>query len=402
MRIESFLLLVAFATPGLALRGEKLSRQLRFGEDTDVFKGEKAEPKDNPKAKDVLGPKEEKKEAKKDKDQEDKEDKKDKKCKKAKKAKKGKEPKQPDEIRRYAEVIFKDDTSFCLHSKELSKDQCKEVEKGNKLPKDGSISGGLNIELVHRKEKSANEILDDVNGILSSDTNPRFVGCESLEAPPAPKGPLVRHSRARRYLEEYMLVAETEDQVDVTGVDFKDMDIVSGGCSSSIDLGDDLVCDTIRSKVEIFYLAKQESVSEEDKEDMYNLLVETINAQVEVGSFGGVGDVTNVQLADTATSGEGGNTDGEDGSAGDTANKDGEDDTEEDVGETTARESPDSSGNEKQRGPIFLAAAGFALLFAGGYWYATSGNDDGEEEKNENTDESESDDDDKTPRRIHQ
>lgn len=136
---------------------------------------------------------------------------------------------KPNEIRRHAEVIQKDDTNFCLHSKHLSEDQCKEIKKGYKLPKDGSISGGLNIELVHRKEQSPHEIIDDVNGVLSSDTSPRFVGCESLKAPPAPKEPLVRHSRARRYLEEYTIVGETEDQVDVTGVDFKDADIVPGG-----------------------------------------------------------------------------------------------------------------------------------------------------------------------------
>ena len=41
-------------------------------------------------------------------------------------------------------------------------------------------------------------------------------------------------------------------------------------------------------------------------------------------------------------------------------------------------------------GPIIIAAAGFALLFAIGYWYAISRKDD--EEKNEDTDESDSDD----------
>ena len=49
-------------------------------------------------------------------------------------------------------------------------------------------------------------------------------------------------------------------------------------------------------------------------------------------------------------------------------------------------------------GPIFIAAAGFALLLAGGYWYAISGKDQVEEEKHENTDESESDEDDHVTR----
>ena len=72
--------------------------------------------------------------------------------------------------------------------------------------------------------------LENVNGILSGDTNSRFVGCENLDAPPPKDQPKRRFSRARRFLEEeYVVIDETEDHVDVTGVDFEELDIVSGG-----------------------------------------------------------------------------------------------------------------------------------------------------------------------------
>ena len=80
---------------------------------------------------------------------------------------------------------------------------------------------------------------------------------------------------------------------------------------------------------------------------MYNLLVETNNAQVEVGSFGEIGDVKNV-LLDNTTSKEGQTNGDEDTSAEDTAKENGDDGSDEEVGATTKRGIPDSSSSETQ------------------------------------------------------
>lgn len=233
MRIESFLLIFALLSPSLAIRGErKAVRLLRGEKEKDLF-----DPNSEPKGESNVAttPKEKTKEKsskdKKDKDKDDKKDKKDKKCKKAKKDKKSKKSKEPELVRRYAEVIQEDDNKFCLHPKSLSEEQCAQVMEGEGLPKDGSVKGGLNIELVRTTEQSSDDILQRVDSILSSDTNPRFVGCESLKAPPLPKKKSNKSqpTRARRYLEEYYLVPESEDRVDVTGVDFEDLSISTGG-----------------------------------------------------------------------------------------------------------------------------------------------------------------------------
>lgn len=228
MRVESLLLVLACLAPALAIRGERRPiRDLRGGDgDKDVFesRGDKAQKED--KEKDEKG---EKKDPGNIADKKDK-DHKGKKCKKAKKGMKSKKDKGPNQIRRYAEVIPEKEMKFCLHSSDLSQEQCDKVKKGEKLPKDGSVKGGLDIELVHSEEKSSGDILDNVNDILSKDTNPRFVGCQDLDSPPpAKKSNKVRHSRTRRFLEEYETVPEEEDKVDVTGVDFEDLDIVAGG-----------------------------------------------------------------------------------------------------------------------------------------------------------------------------
>ena len=240
MRFATLLLAVLCVAPGLAIRGERRTvRDLRGDQEQEIFetredrKGESKEPVGEDKEPKNIADKKDKdpdpKDPKDPKDDKDPKDKKDKKCKKAKKAKKDKKDKDQNLVRRYAEVIQEDDVKFCLHSAELSEDQCDKVKKGAKLPKDGSVKGGLDIELVHSEEQSSTQILQTVDSILSSDTNPRFVGCESLDASPPPKSPKIRHSRARRFLEEYVTVAKEEDKVDVTGVEFDNLDIFSGG-----------------------------------------------------------------------------------------------------------------------------------------------------------------------------
>ena len=131
-----------------------------------------------------------------------------------------------------------------------------------------------------------------------------------------------------------------------------------------------MVCDKIRSKVQIFYKSHQGTVSAEDKEDMYNLLVETIYGQASEGSFGSIGDVSSVEVEDESSN------------SGGTSDRGGLADV------------PDPSGGERtfegNKGPILGAAAGFVALFGAGYWYAM-GSDEEPEEKNEQTDESDSD-----------
>lgn len=134
-----------------------------------------------------------------------------------------------------------------------------------------------------------------------------------------------------------------------------------------------MVCDKISSDVQIFYKTHQDTVSDEDKEDMYNLLVETIYAQASVGSFGDLGNVASVQVRSsgdqTDTSDQGDQETSDRGAMGGTS---------------------DDSTFQDNKGPILGAAAAFAALFGAGYWYAT-GEDDPEEEKNNQTDESDSD-----------
>lgn len=144
-----------------------------------------------------------------------------------------------------------------------------------------------------------------------------------------------------------------------------------------------MVCDKIRSKVQIFYKSQQGTVSAEDKEDMYNLLIETIQTQASVGSFGALGDVASVKVAQETDDGT----------------TDDQDDGGEDGGGTTSRggdlsDVPDPSGDEttfeSNRGIFLGAAGGLAALFGAGYWYAM-GEDEEEAEKNEQTDGSDSD-----------
>ena len=134
-----------------------------------------------------------------------------------------------------------------------------------------------------------------------------------------------------------------------------------------------MVCDRIKSNVQIFYTSNQETVSEDDKEDMYNLLVETINAQATVGSFGEIGSVASVKVAQDTTSTT---EEGDDGEAGTS-----------DRGNLSDVPDPSDGDStfESNRGPILGAAAGFAALFGAGYWYAM-GEDKDETEKNEQTD----------------
>ncbi|KAL3915973.1 MAG: hypothetical protein SGARI_008068, partial [Bacillariaceae sp.] len=61
---------------------------------------------------------------------------------------------------------------------------------------------------------------------------------------------------------------------------------------------DGSVCDVIESDVDIFYQSYLgEDPSDEDKEDMHNLLVETIMNQAKAGAFGSLGTVENVEVS---------------------------------------------------------------------------------------------------------
>ena len=227
MRVESLLIIFLWLAPGLAIRGERRPvRDLRGGaedKDKDVFDSNGDKPKEEKdKSKDIID-KEKEKASKKSKD---------KKCKKAMKAKKSKKSKKEEEdnlVRRYAEVVKEEETKFCLHSSEMSEEQCDKVKKGTKLPKDGTVQGGLDLEIVHPEDLTSGEILENVNEVLSYDTNSRFVGCEDLDSPPPKKGHKMRRFRTRRYLEEYETVPQEQDHVDVTGVDFENLDVVAGG-----------------------------------------------------------------------------------------------------------------------------------------------------------------------------
>ena len=67
------------------------------------------------------------------------------------------------------------------------------------------------------------------------------------------------------------------------------------GCDSS---SDTTVCDVIESDVDIFYQSYLGSdPSDEDKEDMHNLLVETILKQAKAGAFASLGTVENVEVS---------------------------------------------------------------------------------------------------------
>ena len=250
MRLNSILVLLALVAPTVtAIRGEKgrTGRYLNRGPKDDKAKDDKHDEfvgsKDDKKDHDP------KKDDKKDHDPK-KDDKKDKKCKKAKKAKKHKSSSHgssDNENRRYSRVLIlqeDDNVRFCLHADELSPDQCEEGS-GKTNKKDKSVSGGLHIDLVHSTDQSSDEILNNVDGILSTDTNPRFIGCKDMKAPPKepkskePKDDEGRvrrlhtrahyHQQRRRFLEEYTLVDKPQDKVDVTGVDFEDLDIDRGG-----------------------------------------------------------------------------------------------------------------------------------------------------------------------------
>jgi hypothetical protein len=56
------------------------------------------------------------------------------------------------------------------------------------------------------------------------------------------------------------------------------------------------VCDVIQSRVDIFYRSGGADPTEENEEDMKNLLVETILSQADAGAFGDLGSVGSVEV----------------------------------------------------------------------------------------------------------
>ena len=260
MRFHSILLIVAFAVPSLAVRGDVNKRRYVSPRSLQVGAA-KVDPKAAPVAPSKADPKEDpaaaanKVDPKADPKMDPKGDKK--KCKKAKKQK-GK--KKEDERRRRqrgrgrslqlepkaaggppAPPVGPEEVRYCLH-REFAEGECANVKA---LPKGGKVQGGLNIELVHNDDESSEGILERVQEILwGDDTNARYVGCQDMKAPPPPpkkkdgrrvrrRAASARSSSSSEYATtrhlEYTLVDEEHDIVDVTGVDFKNVKIDKSG-----------------------------------------------------------------------------------------------------------------------------------------------------------------------------
>lgn len=68
------------------------------------------------------------------------------------------------------------------------------------------------------------------------------------------------------------------------------------GCQTDAPEGS--VCDVIESNVDIFYQSGAgQDPSDEDKEDMHNLLVETIMKQAKAGAFGSLGSIQDAEVS---------------------------------------------------------------------------------------------------------
>jgi hypothetical protein len=136
------------------------------------------------------------------------------------------------------------DISYCSQG-ELSALQCADLDN---VPNDGKIAASLKMELVHNDEKAPQTITEEVEAILDSgEIESRFVGCENMNAsPPQPqeKGTTkvneIRRRIARRTVsnrshrmlpvEEHEVLFKTaEEEIGVTGVDFRDLELVRAG-----------------------------------------------------------------------------------------------------------------------------------------------------------------------------
>jgi hypothetical protein len=137
------------------------------------------------------------------------------------------------------------DLTYCSQG-ELSALQCADLAN---VPSDGQILSSLYIGLVHDEEKHPQTITDEVEVILNSgEIELRFVGCKNMDTPPPPiKGDdnekmnttkvdanrrRIVSNRSHRMLldEEHEVIFKTaEEEIDVTGVNFWDLQIDRGG-----------------------------------------------------------------------------------------------------------------------------------------------------------------------------
>lgn len=79
----------------------------------------------------------------------------------------------------------------------------------------------------------------------------------------------------------------------------------SPACQDST-LPEGAVCDVIKSDIDIYYkTAAGQDPTDEDREDMHNLLIETIVRQANAGAFGDLGSVESVKIEEGSGFGSG-------------------------------------------------------------------------------------------------
>jgi hypothetical protein len=133
---------------------------------------------------------------------------------------------------------------YCLQG-ELSVLQCADLAS---IPSDGKVVSALKIGLVHNDEKHPETITQEAEAILDSgEMESRFVGCKDMDVPPPPppkKGPTKENDTRRRIArrtvtnsnhrklppgEHEVIFKSAEEEIDVTGIDFRNLKIVRGG-----------------------------------------------------------------------------------------------------------------------------------------------------------------------------
>ncbi|KAG7366628.1 hypothetical protein IV203_029298 [Nitzschia inconspicua] len=224
------------------------------------------------------------------------------------------------------ENIFAGDVAKLMYCSqgELSATQCANLAG---IPSDGKVASVLKIGLVHSDQKHPQTIVEEAQAILDSgEIESRFVGCKDMDIPPPlipPKksdsktsGPsenagtrrtLARLSTTHNHrmlpLDEHEVILRTpEEEIDVVGVDFHNLMIVRGGCEND-DLPKGVVCDIIESDINIYYKsASGQDPNDKDREDMHNLLIETIVRQADAGVFVELGSVESVEVGSVGSS----------------------------------------------------------------------------------------------------
>lgn len=195
-----------------------------------------------------------------------------------------------------------EEEEYCLHG-DVTEEQCQAAMTG-KLPKDHQrIQGDVSIDISYGALSKSKEVLSDMAEILRSETAADFIGCDSVR----------RHRRrtddANMTHDDPMGPPGMGDQEDiqVTGVDFTKPTIMSAECQG---MNDTQVCDTISSRVQIYFQGG--SASDGDETEMFALLITTIQEQARDGSFRDIATVERVALTSsisnaTETTSGGGN-----------------------------------------------------------------------------------------------